>query len=91
MQITLQLRPETALPLHRGQETAESADLIQTASDLGFTLEPMHPGVEDPVLATYFIVDVADDSRADQALERLRALRSVEAAYVKPRDEAPRS
>ncbi|MGH9881298.1 MAG: hypothetical protein ACRD6N_07665 [Pyrinomonadaceae bacterium] len=89
-EITLQVRPEVARALqHRGQPSAESEELLKTAANLGVSLEPIHPGTEDPILISYFTAAVADPDSVEQVLDRLRQCRAVEAAYVKPPDALP--
>lgn len=89
-EITLQVRPEVARALqHRAQSSAESEDLLQTAANLGVRLEPIHPGIEDPILMSYFTAAVADPDSVERVLDRLRQSRAIEAAYVKPPDALP--
>lgn len=64
-------------------------ELEQTTRDLGITLEPLHPGIKDPTLATYFTVQVPSREAAQHIIDRLSQSTGVEAAYVKPPDEAP--
>jgi hypothetical protein len=49
----------------------------------------MHPRAADPALQSYFYVTAADPSAAQKIADLLRGLDGVEAAYVKPPDEAP--
>jgi len=56
---------------------------------LDHPLQPMHPGTTDPVLESFFMVDVADSDEAGRVLNRLRNDSAVQAAYVKPDDELP--
>lgn len=64
-------------------------ELREVARAFGADLEPVHPGATDADLASSFTLDVSDPARAAEAAERLRALDSVEAAYVKPAEEPP--
>jgi hypothetical protein len=52
-------------------------------------LEPLHPGAEEPHLASYFTVEVQDPATADQVIARLKHCHAIEAAYLKPPDELP--
>jgi hypothetical protein len=45
--------------------------------------------VEDPRLASYFTVEVPDHVTAERVISRLQNCEAVEAAYLKPLDEAP--
>lgn len=90
MHVTIRVRPEVALALHGRQlPTSESEGLLQTAEQLGMMLEPMHPGAEEPHLASYFTVEVQDPATAEQVIARLKHCHAVEAAYLKPPDELP--
>jgi hypothetical protein len=90
MRITLELEAEAARALQRPTTVqplpAAAAELRQLVATLGLDLRPLHPGVADPRLATYFFVDVADGA----ALDRLRSCIAVIAAYAKPAEAAPR-
>ena len=63
--------------------SAEPEQVRSDADGLGATLSPLHPGTEDPELATYFVarVEGADAERIAQGLMRLDG---VDGAYVKP-------
>jgi hypothetical protein len=89
MEITLQVRPDVARALQRGPPSAESQELLKAAADLGVSLEPIHPGAEDPLLISYFTVAVSDPASVEEVVNRLRQCRAVEAAYVKPPDALP--
>ena len=81
---------DVARAIHqRGPATNESEELSRVVETLGATLMPMHPGMEDPSLMSYFIVEVTDPEATQQAIDRLRQLKVVEAAYLKPLDELP--
>lgn len=63
-------------------------DVVAVAHELGFELRPMHPGIDDPELATYFTADAGDDrATAEEAAARLNDLDVVEGAYVSPASE----
>jgi hypothetical protein len=89
-QVTVRVRPAEAAAI-RGLRplTPDAADLQATVAALGGSLLPVHPP-DDPVLASYFVVDVNDSADAERAADRLRQSPAVEAAYVKPADAAPR-
>jgi hypothetical protein len=90
MRVTTQLRREVAPTFHHRQSpTTASAELSRVTEELGVVLEPMHPGVEDPRLASYFTVEVPDHVTAERVISRLQNCEAVEAAYLKPLDEAP--
>lgn len=89
MQVTVHVRPDTALKLREQQTTPEADEVIQAAKDVGAVLKPMYPDVEDPRLANLFTVEVPDTSTAERVVNRLQNSRAVEAAYLKPPDALP--
>lgn len=86
-EIYLQLELAAARALHAGQPYPPADEVERAARALGLRLEPLHPGAPDELLP-YFVAR-ADDSAVDRAIEALRRCRAVEAAYIKPPDEAP--
>lgn len=59
-------------------------NLQQEISHLGIHLTPMHPGVKDPTLASYFYVETPDQPAAERVIVQLQKQNAVEAAYLKP-------
>jgi hypothetical protein len=57
--------------------------------ELGVVLEPLHPGVDDDDMARFFMIQMPDSTMAERVIARLRLSDSIEAAYLKPTDEAP--
>ena len=82
MEISVKVRAGTA-----GQATLDQ-DVVAAARELGLDLRPMHPGIDDPELASYFTADGGDDRGvAEMAAARLNELDAVEGAYVSPAAE----
>jgi hypothetical protein len=91
VQISVQVQPDLA-PAVDGREspTAEVDELRRGLEELGVSLQPVHPGVDDPLLVPFFTVEVPDDEElAARVLAVLEESSAVEAAYVKPPDELP--
>jgi hypothetical protein len=86
-EIYLQIEAAAARALHTGRPYPPADEVELTARALGLRLEPLHPGAP-PDLMPYFIAR-ADDDTVGGALAALRQCAAVEAAYVKPPDEAP--
>jgi hypothetical protein len=64
-------------------------DRIRThANGLGVELEPLHPGTDDPELASYLVARV-DPEGASGVAERLMRIDGVDGAYVKPGGAPP--
>ena len=89
MRVSIKLNADAAAELQGiAPESDTTRALREKTRDAGVTLEPMHPGVDDDELRTYFYADVNDD-RVDEVLDRLRAEDAIEAAYVKPPESLP--
>ena len=67
---------------------AAARGVFDKTGEAGVTLEPMHPGVDDDELRTWYYADV-DDERAEEVAERLRREEGIEAAYIKPDESLP--
>ena len=90
MQITVHLRSDVARELaERSPPTVATKELQQALSQFGLTLQPLHPGTDDPELKTQFWVDVPDQATADQVIQPLLQLKATEGAYCKPPDALP--
>jgi hypothetical protein len=90
MHVTLRVLPGVARTLHHKQRlSVESEELVQASKELGLTLEPVHPGVEDAELMRYFAVEVPNLAVSEKVIRRLRQCAAIDAAYVKPPDELP--
>jgi hypothetical protein len=90
MKLVVQVTPETAKEIreqHYANKTTK--ELLEATQDLGVTLEPMHPDVEDENLASYFSISTENAEAAQRIAERLRELKAVDAAYSKPHEELP--
>jgi hypothetical protein len=86
-EIYLQLELEAARALHAGRPYPPADEVERAARALGLRLEPLHPGAPDELLP-YFVARGAG-GEVEPALAALRQCRAVEAAYIKPPDEAP--
>lgn len=87
MLITVQVAPDLASALRRGEpETEDARELKRMADDLGISFRSLHPDSANPSLRSYFTVDVPDAAEAERVLTRLRRSPAVRAAYVKPPD-----
>ena len=90
MQITVHLRSDVARELaERSPPTAATKELQQTISRFGLTLQPLHPGTDDPDLRAQFWLEVAEQVTANQVIQALLQLKATEGAYCKPPDALP--
>ena len=89
MEVTVQVRPEAAAALHgRAAPAGAAGEVLEAVKELGVQLRPAHPGADDPLLASFFIVPVPDAATARKVSARLQRCPAVESAYLKP-PEAP--
>jgi hypothetical protein len=90
MEITIRIRGDVARSLQRLKSpSVESQELLRTVADIGVSVEPLHPGIDDPRLVRYFRITVPDPVVAEQVIARLWQLPAVEAAYIRPPDATP--
>ncbi|MCH8147425.1 MAG: hypothetical protein IH987_05430 [Planctomycetes bacterium] len=90
MQIIVQLQREAAHELQNRQPLNDTTqELMDIAEECKVALEPVHPQIPDPELATYFSVQVADPEIGERIRKRLSGCDCVEAAYIKPLDALP--
>lgn len=90
MTVIIKLKTDAALALGKKMSpTSEVAEILAAAKETGVELKPLHPGVRDPSLMTYYYFDVPPDSNVENIVRRFRACKAVEAAYIKPPDELP--
>jgi hypothetical protein len=73
-QVSVHVRPDVARAL-QGREAATeiSEEILQEASRLGVSLEPVHPGTSAPDLLTHFAVYVEDAERPARSPRRFSA------------------
>ena len=79
---------EVIVKLETGSVGTQRQRLDACAQAAGTALTPLHAGVADPELASYFVTRV-DETAAPAIIARLQKCPGVDAAYVKPRGEVP--
>ena len=95
MLIAVQIRLDVALELQVQFASREAGDspaaarLLDLIAAFGVNLKPMHPGIDDPWLLPYFMIEVNDAVIAQRLILCLLELDEVEAAYLKPMDAPP--
>ena len=83
MDIIVRVRVDIARALYSERAVAAHG-LKELLTRFGVELKPLHPGVSDPHLQSYFMIVGVPQADADQIVAALRALDEVEAAYVQP-------
>jgi hypothetical protein len=84
-QVSVHVRPDVARALHgQAPPTLASEELVDVASRLGVSLEPVHARTSSPELMTQFAVYVPDIETARKVAEALRRTEAVEGAYYTP-------
>jgi hypothetical protein len=90
MQVTVQVKADAAKALQqRAGGDPVAGELRKAAGRHGVKLEPLFPGSSDPLLGSFFQVEVPDLHTAQRVIEDLKRIPATEAAYVKPSDEPP--
>ena len=89
MDITVQFSPKTAQALQQSAGVMGAGEILNAVREAGASIEPLHPGSDDPQLNRYFVIRVRDARNAEELASRLRSFESTEAAYIKPHEEAP--
>jgi hypothetical protein len=90
MTVIIKLKMETALALQKRKgKNREAMEISLIAEQIGVVLKPLYPETNDPNLASYFIVEVADMRNAERVITKFNRVKGVEAAYIKPPDELP--
>jgi hypothetical protein len=72
-----------------GQESGAHRELRQLAEAFGVSFRRLHPDTDDPVLSSYFVVEVPDSASAPRVLDCLRRSPEFSAAYVKGPEAMP--
>lgn len=67
-----------------GGDSTAAVELDAALGSFGVALRPLHPGISDPELATYFIISGLPLAQAERLMNRLHSLGGVEAAYIQP-------
>jgi hypothetical protein len=88
LRLVIKLDSSTAAALEGSVPSAVSRHLLDVLDRLGVKLSPMHPGVSDENLKTYFTSNVPD-ARVSEIQQELLRTEGVEAAYIKPADALP--
>lgn len=86
MRVMIQLSADAAAKLQRNEHSNAPAinQLVQTITEFGGKLEPVHPHVDDPNLARYFTTEIEEMAAATQLVTRLQNSEIVESAYLQP-------
>ncbi len=69
--------------------TTDIEELVNLQEELGFELKPIFPNTEDPDLVIWFTAKTSNAAAAEQVIARLRSLKMIEAAFIKPPSEPP--
>jgi len=90
IEVIIQLAEDVSLSLQNNtNSTGNSQQLLNLMSELNVKINPLHPGTKDPSLITWFSIKLPDETKADEAVKRLKMCKGVEAAYKKPPMELP--
>jgi hypothetical protein len=89
LQVVVLVTEQEAARLLRppGDHVSEAGSVLSVTRQLGATIVPQHPGVGDPTLSRYFVVQLPERALAERLVDALLAVPEVESAYVKPGEE----
>ena len=91
MRVTVQVAPDIARKLNRGGSLEKAcSELNGVLNNFSVKLVPLHPGIDDEALGSYFAVEVPDSETAKTVVRYLRPCRGIRAAYIKPADALPK-
>ena len=89
--ITTQFTPEVSRELQDALQQKKvsptARKIIEGVQKLNAKLRPLHPGVDDATLGSYFIVELPRGANAPQEIAKLKKLPGVTAAYAKPQEQ----
>lgn len=90
-QISVKVMDELSSVLYKRREAKSSTvnEIMKMEKELDIELKPVHPESNDPMISSYFIVEVNDKSKAEQVIKSLRNCPMIESASIKPGDELP--
>jgi len=88
--INVKVSSAIAEKLHRRSLPEEDlTEIFDIERDFGIAIKPLHPNTKDPSLNTHFIIELLDETKAKEVIDRLLRTKFVDAAYIKPQDEPP--
>jgi hypothetical protein len=86
-QFTQTVSKELNEALDKKKTSANAKKIIDAVQKLKGKIKPLHPGIDDSTLASYFIVEIANSADSKEAITALNQLPGITAAYVKPKEE----
>jgi hypothetical protein len=85
-QFTLNISKELQDALQQKKVSSTAKKIIEGVQKLNAKIRPLHPGIDDPALSRYFIVELPRGANANQEIPKLNKLPGITAAYAKPQD-----
>jgi hypothetical protein len=86
-QFTQTVSKELNEALDKKRTSADAKKILEAVQRLKGKIRPLHPGIDDSTLASYFIVEIAKGADSKEAIAALNTLPGITAAYVKPKEE----
>lgn len=88
--VTVGFRPDLIQTwIRTGAAPTMLVELGDLLTATGLVLRPLHPGTDDPQLATWFEVLAPDQDGALRVVAQLRGHPAVTAVFIKPPDAPP--
>ena len=86
MRVTVQVAPDIARKLNRGGSLGKAcSELNGVLNNFSVKLVPLHPGIDDEALGSYFAVEVPDSETAKTVVRYLRPCRGIVLHTSSPR------
>ena len=89
-QITTQFTQEVSRELQEALQhkkvSSTAKKIIEGIQKLNAKIRPLHPGIDDPTLSSYFVVELPRGANPTQEISKLNKLPGITAAYAKPQD-----
>jgi hypothetical protein len=86
-QFTQKTASELNDALSNKKTSADAKKILEAVQKLQATIRPLHPGINDPTLSSYFVVEVPNSTDTQKAISALNRLPGITAAYAKPNEE----
>jgi hypothetical protein len=85
-QFTQEISKELREALQQKAVSSSAKKIIEGVQKLNAKIRSLHPGVDDPNLGSYFVVELPRGANANQAISKLNKLPGITAAYAKPQE-----
>ena len=86
-QFTQQISKELQDALQQKRVSSDAKKILEGIQKLSAKIRPLHPGIDDSNLVSYFIVELPKSANTTQAIAKINKLPGVTAAYAKAQEQ----